>query len=99
MYRHIATIDEDGICRGMWSGDWKGQRELKDNEVFVESPSVAWGKKYVDGEWVEYPQPEPEPTEEEIAQAEMLLMQVETLENQEAQDEVLAEILLNQMEV
>lgn len=42
---------------------------------------------------------EPEPTEEEIYQAEMLLMQTEIIANQEAQDEVLAEILLNQMEV
>lgn len=60
-YKHIATIDEDGICRGMWSGDWKGERELKENEMFVESPSVTWGKRYVDGEWVDAPQPEPEP--------------------------------------
>lgn len=41
----------------------------------------------------------PETTEEELAQAEMLLMQSEILANQNAQDEVLAEILLNQMEV
>ena len=39
----------------------------------------------------------PEPTDEELFQAEMLLMQSEILANQNAQDEVLAEILLNQI--
>lgn len=39
----------------------------------------------------------PEPTDEELFQAEMMLMQAEILENQNAQDEVLAEILLNQI--
>lgn len=42
-------------------------------------------------------QTEPEPTPEELAQAEMLLMQSEIIANQNAQDEVLAEILLNQI--
>lgn len=97
-YKHIATLNEEGICTSMWSGDWKGERELKENEMFVEN-SFVMGKRYVDGEWVEVPQPEPEPTEEEIAQAEMLLMQTEIITNQNEQDEVLAEILLNQVEV
>lgn len=97
MYRHIATINEEGICTAVVSGTYNG-RELKDNEMFVETNAVC-GKRYVNGVWVDVPQPEPEPTDEELAQAEMLLMQVETLQNQEAQDEVLAEILLNQMEV
>lgn len=97
-YKHIATLNEEGICNGVWYGDWKGERELKENEMFVEN-SFVMGKRYVDGEWVEVPQPEPEPTEEEIAQAEMLLMQTEIITNQNEQDEVLAEILLNQMEV
>lgn len=44
-------------------------------------------------------EPTEEPTEEELAQAEILLMQSEILANQMVQDEVLAEILLNQMEV
>lgn len=43
------------------------------------------------------PEPEPEPTEAEIAQAEILLMQTEIIANQNDQEEVLAEILLNQM--
>ncbi|MBR3993370.1 MAG: hypothetical protein IKI92_05865 [Anaerotignum sp.] len=41
----------------------------------------------------------PEPTEEEILQAELLLNQMEILANQNAQEETLAAILLNQMEV
>ena len=59
-YKHIATLNEEGICTSMWSGDWKGERELKENEMFVEN-SFVMGKRYVDGEWVEVPQPEPEP--------------------------------------
>ena len=96
-YKHIATINEEGICTGVWSGTYNG-RELKENEVFVETNAVC-GMRYVNGVWVEVPQPEPEPTEEEIAQAEMLLMQTEIIAKQDEQDEVLAEILLNQMEV
>ena len=45
------------------------------------------------------PQPTPEPTEEEILQAEMLLNQMQIIATQQEQDEVLAGILLNQMEV
>ena len=97
-YTHIAYINEEGICNGVWAGDWNGERELKENEIIVES-SFVLGMRYVDGEWVEVPQPEPEPTEEELAQAEMLLMGTEILAKQNEQDEVLAEILLNQMEV
>ena len=41
----------------------------------------------------------PKPTEDEIYRAEILLNQIDILENQKAQDEVLASILLNQMEV
>lgn len=59
-YKHITTLNEEGICNGVWSGDWKGERELKENELFVEN-SFVLGKRYVDGEWVEVPKPEPEP--------------------------------------
>lgn len=58
------------------------------------------GKKYVDGKWVEdapVEPAEPEPTEQELINAEMLLNQATILSNQEATDEVLAEILLNQV--
>lgn len=40
---------------------------------------------------------EPEPTEQELINAEILLNQAEILNNQNATDEVLAEILLNQI--
>lgn len=42
---------------------------------------------------------QPEPTETELIQAELLLNQAEILAKQNEQDEVLAEILLNQMGV
>ena len=48
------------------------------------------------------PVPEPavtEPTEQDFLQAEILLNQVSILENQRAQDAVMAEILLGQLEV
>ena len=52
-----------------------------------------------DGE-VDYPEvTEPELTEAELIQAELLLNQAEILAKQNEQDEVLAEILLNQLEV
>lgn len=57
-------------------------------------------KKYVNGEWVTCepePEPEPEPTEQEIINAGILLNQATILSNQNATDEVLAEILLNQV--
>jgi len=60
-YKHIVTLDENGYPISTWSGDWRGERELKENEMFVESPYVTWGKRYVDGEWIDVPQPEPEP--------------------------------------
>ena len=44
-------------------------------------------------------EPQPEPTEEEIIQGEMLLNQAQIMATQQEQDEVLAAILLNQMEV
>lgn len=79
------------------------KKEIEENGVvyIVETyQSNKTGKKSV----VKYPKPsevtpepvEPEPTDEEL-QAEMLLMQTEIIANQNAQDEVLAEILLNQI--
>lgn len=59
------------------------------------------GKMYVDGAWVDYaPEPaEPgnEATDQDAISAEILLNQAQILSNQNAEDEVLAEILLNQM--
>lgn len=59
-----------------------------------------WNKRYVNGEWVEeeLAEPEePEPTEQELINAEILQNQAEMLSNQNAADEALAEILLNQI--
>lgn len=44
-------------------------------------------------------EPIPEPTEQELIQAELLLNQIDIIAKQNEQDEVLAEILLNQMGV
>lgn len=56
-------------------------------------------KKYINGEWVPYTpeEPEEEVSEQELINAEILLNQAEILSNQNAADEVLAEILLNQV--
>lgn len=56
-------------------------------------------KKYVNGEWVAYTpeEPEEEISEQDAINAEILLNQAEILSNQNAADEVLAEILLNQV--
>ncbi|KXL53509.1 hypothetical protein CLNEO_07350 [Anaerotignum neopropionicum] len=45
------------------------------------------------------PEPEPQPTEQDILQAELLLNQMSILDNQGAQDAVMAKILLGQLEV
>ena len=56
---------------------------------------------YRNGEIVyeEIIEPEYEPTETELIQAELLLNQADIIAKQNEHDEVLAEILLNQMEV
>lgn len=60
---YIATINEENICVSVWSGIWKNLRELKKNEIFVNSNSVL-GKKYENGKWVEVDQEAtPEPTQ------------------------------------
>ena len=57
--------------------------------------------KYENGEiTAEYEKEEvPEPTEDEVIQAELLLNQAEIIAKQKEHDEVLAEILLGQQEV
>ena len=61
------------------------------------------GKKYpvVNGEFEIEAEPalEPEPTEQETIQAEILLNQAEIIAKQKEHDEVLAELLLGQQEV
>lgn len=66
------------------------QKENKEVKVYYENKNFI--VKYFDI-------PTLEPTEEEIIQGEMLLNQVQIIATQQEQDEVLAAILLNQMEV
>lgn len=72
-------------------------REEKDGYI-VDTYSNGTVVKNIKSEPAE-PRPEPEPTEEEIIQAEMLLNQAQIIATQQEQDEVLAAILLNQMGV
>ena len=74
-------------------------REEKDGYIF-DTYSNGTVVKNIKSEPIEpAPAPEPEPTENEIIQGEMLLNQVQIIATQQEQDEVLAAILLNQMEV
>lgn len=73
--------------------------------IGVELPAVESGYKLkYDKESksfisVEYAEPETEPTEADIINAEILLNQADIIAKQNEHDEVLAEILLNQMGV
>lgn len=95
-----AELDENNICCAV--SELSGE-VIKDTMIPLETYDTSLlGMKYVDGVWEEVPQeptPEPEPTDEEIVQAEILLNQAEILAKQNEQHEVLAEILLNQMGV
>lgn len=94
-----AELNENNICKAI--SDLAGEI-IKDTMIRIDSHDISLlGKKYDNGEWVEVEQPEieEEPTEEELLQAELLLNQVDIIAKQNEQDEVLATILLNQMEV
>lgn len=59
--------------------------------------TVQIGDKVVDGKIIgTYRPKEPEPTETELIQAEILLNQAEIIGKQKEQDEILAELLLGQ---
>ena len=99
MYRYAQIDLETGM---VVSDSYLSGIVEAENMIPISEDFDLTNKKYVDGEWVEYepePQPEPEPTEEEIMQAEMLLNQMQIIATQQEQDEVLAEILINQMGV
>ena len=94
-----AELDENNICKAV--SQLSGKVD-KPTMIPLEIYDVSLlGKKYNNGEWLEMPvEPfEPEPTEQELIQAELLLNQVEILARQNEQDEVLAEILLNSLGV
>lgn len=97
MYRYAQIIVETGTVVG--DSHLSGEVDRPNLIPIPEGFDLA-NKKYINGEWVEYEPiepPEPEPTEQELINAEMLLNQATILSNQEATDAVLAEILLNQV--
>lgn len=112
MYK-IALLDYDGIVTEIQeSEDLQDtiRALMLSNDDYVEItglelPTVEYGHKLkYDKDTksfmsVEYSEPMPEPTESELIQAELLLNQADILARQNEQDEVLAEILLNQMGV
>ena len=89
--------------------------EERKQEILTENPYAVWVDEeinypdatkqyemyYIDGAigYQEIVEETAEPTDEEILQAEILLNQAEILARQNEQDEVLAAILLNQVEV
>ena len=103
-----AQLNEDLVCIGISIlSDEVNSDTLVKLEMLDES---CIGRKYEDGEWSEEKYIEehkeeiggkvdstPEPTEQELIQAELLLNQTQILINQEQQDMVLAELLLNQI--
>lgn len=95
-----AQIDENGL---MVSDSYLSGEVSAENMIPISEDFDLSNKKYdYDNKtWVEYipPEPEPEPTEQEIIQAETLLNQAEIMAKQNEQDEVLAAILLGQQTV
>lgn len=94
-----AELDENNICKVV--SDLSNKVD-KPTMIPLETYDTSLlGKRYNNGEWYEVEQPEPEyePTEQELINAELLLNQIDIIAKQNEQDEVLAEILLNQMGV
>lgn len=82
--KEIKTITEDGIeyeVKTIYEILESGEKKIRG---VVKSPKISEDV-------------EPDPTEQELINAEILLNQAEILNNQNATDEVLAEILLNQI--
>ena len=91
-----AQINEENICVGVSQLSGKVDSPLL--IPIAEFDSSVIGKKYVNGAWEEVEQTEitPEPTEQELIQAEILLNQAEIISKQKEHDEILAELLLGQ---
>lgn len=71
-----------------------------DGKKYIKTTFLDADRKFIREEITEAPEePIPEPTEQELVQAELLLNQIEIMQKQDEQDEVLAEILLNQLGV
>ena len=98
----VAYLNDDGTIGGI--GRIGDNAVLNDKMIKIDDDFDTTNKKWNGSDWESYtpepaPAPELEPTEEEIVQAEMLLNQAQIMATQQEQDEVLAAILLNQMEV
>lgn len=93
-----AELDGNNICKAISE---LSSQIIKDTMIQLEYfDETLLGQKYENGEWVIVEQEETyEFTEQELLQAEILLNQAEILAKQNEQDEVLAEILLNQLGV
>lgn len=79
---------------------WTEEEIYIDGKKYIKSIYYDADNNFLREEITEAPEePQPEPTEQELVQAEMLLNQIEIMSRQNEQDEVLAEILLNQMGV
>ena len=85
-----AQINEENICVGV--SQLSGEVDSPLLIPIAEFDSSVIGKKYVNGAWEEVEQTEitPEPTEQELIQAEILLNQAEIISKQKAHDEILA---------
>ena len=94
---YYAQINEDNICMLVGKYPYKVDME---NMIELESYDTnLLGCKYENGAWsvVEREETEATASDDELITAELLLNQMTILENQSNQDEVLAEILLNQI--
>ena len=97
---YYAQINDDNVCFAV--SQLSGEVNLPSMVLLDNYDASLLGRQYNDGVWEEVVQPEPampEPTEQDFLQAEILLNQVSILENQRAQDAVMAEILLGQLGV
>jgi len=93
-----AQLDMNNICVGL--SQLSGEVQAPNMLQIENYDTTLMGKKYENGVWVEVPpepMPIPEPTEEEIVQAELLLNQLLMQEQLNSIDEVNAQILLNTM--
>lgn len=91
-----AQINKDGFV--VSDSNLSGEVEA-DNMIPLDDDGFDLAnKRYVNGKWEEYtPEPaEPEPDEQDVVQAQILLNQADIIAKQQEQDEVLAEMLLQQ---
>lgn len=87
------------MTTGVILDEFYSDNEISDfDAVLVDNDfQIASNKRYINGKWEYFENEEGKIiTEQEELNAELLLNQATILENQQAHDEVLAEILLNQ---